>query len=134
MQTDSVGWSSLLIRVPLGLSFSVHGWGKLFGEGNPAGFATWLAKLGLEPASILAVLAGLSETFGGMLIIVGLFTRFAAATHIILLTVIIFAVHITQPIFGQGSFELQLFMLVMSVILLIQGGGKFSMDVLFNKK
>ncbi len=128
METDTSSWSSLLIRVPLGLSFTFHGWGKLFGEHNPEGFAGFLAKIGIEPSYLFAVLTGVTETFGGMLIIIGLFTRLAAASHVILMTVIIFAVHIKQPIFGQGSFELQLFMLMMSIILLIQGGGKFSMD------
>lgn len=134
METNTSNWSSLLIRVPLGLSFSFHGWGKLFGAHNPEGFAGFLSKVGIEPSYLFAVLTGITETFGGMFIIIGLFTRFVAASHVILMTVIILAVHIKQPIFGQGSFELQLFMLIMSVILLIQGGGKFSADALITRK
>ncbi len=134
METDTSGWSSLLLRVPLGLSFTFHGWGKLFSENGTEGFAGFLAKIGIEPSYLFAVLTGITETFGGMLIIVGLFTRFAAASHVILMTVIILKVHIQQPIFGQGSFELQLFMLIMSVILLIQGGGKYSVDAMISAK
>ncbi len=134
METDTSGWSSLLLRVPLGLSFTFHGWGKLFSENGTEGFAGFLAKIGIEPSYLFAVLTGITETFGGMLIIIGLLTRLAAASHVILMTVIIFAVHIKQPVFGQGSFELQLFMLVMSVILLIQGGGKFSADSMISAK
>lgn len=128
MKTHSSNWTALVIRVPLGLSFMTHGWGKLFGKGNPEGFAGFLHGLGLDPSYPLAVMAGLSETVGGLFIVLGLFTRLAAASHVILMSVIIVFVHISQPVFGQGSFELQLFMLMMSFILLMQGGGKLSLD------
>ncbi len=133
LATDSGDWGSLIMRVPLGLAFIAHGWGKLFGEGNPEGFAKWLSVLGAEPSDLLAVLTGVSEAFGGILIVMGLLVRFSAFSHVILMTTAIFLAHLKQPMFGQGSYELQILMLAASVMLLIQGGGKFSLDSIFSK-
>ncbi len=132
LYTDN-NWGSLLMRVPLGAAFIAHGWGKLFGEGNPDGFAGWLSTLGAEPSYLLAVLTGLSEAFGGMLLIIGLLVRFSAFTHVILMVTAIFLAHLNQPMFGQGSYELQILMLAASVMLLMQGGGKFSLDGMISK-
>jgi putative oxidoreductase len=59
-----------LMRVMVGFTFSQHGWQKFFGVlggfGGPGNTA--------DPASLMGI-AGILETFGGALIILGLFTR-----------------------------------------------------------
>jgi putative oxidoreductase len=57
-----------LIRIMAGFTFSLHGWQKFFGMFGGLG--------GHKPAllSMLGI-AGVLETFGGALIILGLFTR-----------------------------------------------------------
>jgi putative oxidoreductase len=134
LTTDSANWGALLMRVPLGLAFTAHGWGKLFKQGGIEGFAKWLSSLGAEPAYFLSLLAGLSEAIGGMLIVIGLLVRFTAFTHVILMITAISLAHLGQPLFGQGSFELQILMLAASFMLLIQGGGKWSLDNLIAKR
>ncbi|NQY65861.1 MAG: DoxX family protein [Alteromonadaceae bacterium] len=118
----------LLLRLILGVIFIGHGWGKLFSEGNPDGFAGWLGSMGLEPSYLLAVMAGLAETLGGLLIIIGLFTRLSAVNLVIVLIVAIGFVHLDAGLFGSGGYEFQLLLLVSSVFLLIQGPGKLSFD------
>ena len=84
--------------------------------------------LGPEVSFILVVFA---EFFCSLLIIAGLGTRFAAIPLIINFIVIIFVVHIHDPLSRN---ELPLFYLISFVSLLIIGGGKYSLDyLLFNK-
>ncbi|MBU2972493.1 DoxX family protein [Pseudoalteromonas sp. C2R02] len=124
----------LVIRLTLGVIFIGHGWGKLFGEGNPAGFAGWLGSMGLEPSYLLAVAAGLAETLGGALLIAGLFTRTAASSLVVVMLVAIGFVHLDAGMFGKGGYEFQLLLLAGVVSLLIQGAGKHSVDEIIYKK
>ena len=57
-----------ILRIVVGFTFSLHGWQKLFGLFGGIGGHR------LAPTSMLGV-AGLIETIGGALIILGLFTR-----------------------------------------------------------
>ncbi|SFC90250.1 DoxX family protein [Pseudoalteromonas denitrificans] len=123
-----------ILRLVLGIIFIGHGWGKLFGEGNPDGFAGWLASMGLEPSYLLAVAAGLSETLGGALLIVGLLTRAAAGSLVIVMLVAISFVHLDAGMFGKGGYEFQLLLMAGVMSLLIQGPGKYSLDEVINKK
>jgi len=124
----------LILRLTLGVIFIGHGWGKLFGEGNPAGFAGWLGSMGLEPSYLLAVAAGLAETLGGALLIAGLFTRAAASSLVVVMFVAIGFVHLDAGMFGKGGYEFQLLLLAGVVSLLIQGAGKYSVDEIIYKK
>ena len=124
----------LLLRLVIGIIFIGHGYGKLFADGNPGNFAAWLASLGLEPSYLLAVFTGLAETFGGLLIILGLLTRFAAASCIIVMTIAIAFVHIDNGMFGQGGYEFQLLLWVSCLFFIIQGTGKWSLDSLIRTK
>jgi len=124
----------VILRLVLGVIFIGHGWGKLFGEGNPAGFAGWLGSMGLEPSYLLAIAAGIAETLGGALLIVGLFTRVAASSLVIVMLVAIGFVHLDAGMFGKGGYEFQLLLLAGVVTLLIQGAGKLSVDEMIYKK
>ncbi len=127
-------YSMLILRVVMGIIFIGHGWGKLFGEGNPDGFAGWLASMGIEPSLILAICAGIAETLGGMLLIAGLFSRIAAASLVIVMLVAIGFVHFDAGMFGKGGYEFQLLLLAGVIGVLIQGAGKLSFDEMINKK
>jgi putative oxidoreductase len=124
----------LVLRLTLGVIFIGHGWGKLFAEGNPAGFAGWLGSMGLEPSYLLAVAAGLAETLGGALLIAGLFTRAAASSLVVVMLVAIGFVHLDAGMFGKGGYEFQILLLAGVVSLLIQGAGKYSVDEIIYKK
>jgi putative oxidoreductase len=62
-------------RVLLALMFIVAGFGKL---GNLEGTAGYIASGGLPMASVLAVIVGLLELLGGLVIAVGFQARWAA--------------------------------------------------------
>ncbi|MCF8607619.1 DoxX family membrane protein [Gordonia sp. HY442] len=85
----SVDLGLLILRVALGAVFVLHGLQKLTGWMNgpgPDGFADFLANasdpsLGFDSnaTKILSLVAGVSETAGGVLLILGLFTPIAGA-------------------------------------------------------
>ena len=74
-------WASLLLRVVLGLVFIMHGAQKLFGAfggGGISGTAGFLGQLGFPAAGFFAVILAIVEFFGGLFVLVGLFTRYAS--------------------------------------------------------
>jgi len=62
-------------RILLALMFVMSGFGKL---GDISGTAGYIASGGLPMASVLAVVVGLLELFGGLALIVGFQARWAA--------------------------------------------------------
>jgi putative oxidoreductase len=123
-------YSWLLIRVVAGGFLLVHGYNKLVGPGF-SGETAYMAKLGAEPAMIMAAFVMLIETIGAICIAIGLFTRFFAAAAVIEFLVIIAAVHGKNG-FGWtsagGGWEYPLFWLLALVAILIRGGGPLSVD------
>jgi putative oxidoreductase len=120
-----------LVRITSGLFLVPHGGQKLFGwfGGSIQGVAGGFAKLGLEPALPFAYLVGVTEFFGGLCIALGLFTRFWAACCAILLAVAVFKVHLGNGFFWtKGGFEYPLMWMLVSIAILIRGGGQYSLD------
>ena len=65
----------LLLRLVVGLLFAGHGAQKLFGwfgGGGPQGTAAFFASLGYRAPAAMALVAGLSELGGGLLLATGL--------------------------------------------------------------
>jgi uncharacterized membrane protein YphA (DoxX/SURF4 family) len=70
-----------LIRVSAGLFLALHGAQKLFGwfGGDRAAEIAAFSRLKLEPAQVFVVLTGTVELGAGILMMLGLLTRLAAA-------------------------------------------------------
>jgi putative oxidoreductase len=126
-----------LVRVIAGLLLVPHGAQKLFGwfggygvEATGQFFAT---KLGL-PAS-LALLAGLIEFFGGLLLAMGLGTRVVAGLVFGLMTVAVVQVHMPVGFFWtEGGYEYPLFWGIVALSYVIRGGGGYSVDALIGRE
>lgn len=120
----------LLLRLWLGAMMILHGYGKVFERMD--GFAEGVAKLGFPAPELFAWLAALSEFGGGILLIVGLFSRPASIFVFFTMFVAAFIRHFDDPF---GKKELALTYLVMAIVLAIAGPGKYSLDKkLFGKK
>ncbi len=121
-----------LIRFMAGLFLIPHGAQKLFGwfgGGGLEGTAGWFAKIGLEPAMPLAVLAGATEFFGGILIAIGLLTRPAAAAAFILLASAVFGYHMPNGFFVfNGGYEHAMLWGFLMLAIVFRGGGRLSVD------
>lgn len=125
-------WSSLTLRLPLGVIFAAHGAQKLFGAFGGYGLegtGQWMASIGLEPGYIMALMAGSAEFFGGLSLILGLFTRPAAFVLALTMIVAIFAVHINNGLFmSNNGYEFGLVLLAGSISLTLSGAGRLSAD------
>ncbi|GAC16625.1 DoxX family protein [Aliiglaciecola lipolytica] len=125
-------FAALALRIPVGIIFIAHGAQKLFGAFGGYGLegtGQFMASLGLEPGYLMAVLAGATEFFGGLLILFGLLTRPAAIVTAITMVVAILTVHIGNGLFmSNGGYEFGLALLAASVSLVISGAGKLSLD------
>ena len=119
-----------LVRIAVGFTFSLHGWQKLFGFAG-----------GFQPplGSLLGV-AGLMETFGGALIIAGLFTRPVAFLLSGEMAVGYFRTHAPQgpwPLMGgpnnpgANGGELAVFYSFFYLWLCAAGAGPWSLDRIF---
>jgi putative oxidoreductase len=76
--TSNAGFSTLALRIPVGIIFMAHGSQKLFawfGGYGLAGTGQFFESIGLAPGVAMAFLAGSAEFFGGLFIILGLLTR-----------------------------------------------------------
>lgn len=120
--------SLLLLRLVFG-GFMIlnHGWGKLMkfmGEG-PIKFGDPLG-VGTELSLSLAVFA---EVGCALLLVIGLFTRWATAPLIVTMLVAAFIVH------GDGPFKEMESALVFGtayIVLSLMGPGRYSLDALWN--
>jgi len=126
------GFGITVLRVLVGIIFAAHGSQKLFGlfgGGGLAGTAQYMESLGLHPGTLMALLSGGAEFFGGMALIVGLLVRPAAVVLIATLVVAIFSVHIHNGLFmANNGYEFALALLGGAVAVLLEGAGPASVD------
>ena len=127
--TLNIGW--LLFRVHVGLSIAIHaGWPKMNAISAPGWFTDQVAGIGFTFPSpeFWAATASWGEFVGGLLIAVGLFTRFAAVQLAFQFFVIAFLWYDSpEPI--TGMYFQQLFFWCY-VLVTFAGGGKYSLDKL----
>ena len=119
----------LLVRLVMGLAFLLHGWPKIQ---NPRG---WMDAMGGSSVpSFLQALAALAEFGGGIALILGLLTPIAAFGLVCQMLGAFLLVHLPQghPFVSQGgpSYELPLVYLVVAIVLIARGPGKWSLDAL----
>ena len=72
-------WLPVLVaRVSLGLFFAGSGYNKLFIPEKHTGLIELMAEIGMPLPEFMALFLGCVEFFGGILLMVGLFTTFIA--------------------------------------------------------
>lgn len=117
----------LILRLVTGVIFAMHGYQKFTGGvGKVAGF---LDSLGFPAATVFAVILIAAELLGGIALILGVFTRYAAKILAVVAVVALFTVHIGKGFFiGQGGYEFILLILAATISILITGPGKWALD------
>ncbi len=136
--SSDAGLAAFILRVPTGLILAAHGAQKLFGAFGGYGLegtGQWMASIGLEPGLLMAFLAGSAEFFGGLALALGLLTRPAALLTAFTMLIAIFSVHISNGLFmANNGYEYALTLMIVSVALMIQGAGAYSVDGLISGK
>ena len=115
----------LLLRVGLGIIFIFHGYPKLFTHTHDmmAGFQ----HMGFPP--FFVYIAGVIEFFGGIVLILGLFTRIAALLLACEMTIAVLKVHLPQgPITEVKNYEFPMVLAVACFALATIGAGMISLD------
>jgi putative oxidoreductase len=113
----------LLLRLALGIIFISHGYPKLT---HPGAMRGMFVAHGLP--GYFAEVAGALETFGGGLLIIGLFTRVAGLLLAIEMGIAIWKVHSGGGIMAVHNYEFPLALLVGSFALATVGAGRASAD------
>ncbi|WP_409478902.1 DoxX family protein [Pseudobdellovibrio sp. HCB154] len=111
----------LLVRILMGVALIMHGWGKIQ---TPF---SWMGPDAPVPG-ILQFLAALSEFGGGIALLLGLLTSLAMLGLFFTMAV---AVHMHAVIKGDpfvGGYELAALYLVLAIMFIITGPGKFALD------
>lgn len=123
----------LLLRVVLGLLLVGHGSQKLFGAFGGYGLegtGGFFASIGFRPGKPMALVAGLTEFVGGILVVLGLATPLAAAA-VIGTMIVAGSVHASKGLWGQnGGYELTLVYGAAAAVLALTGAGAYSVDAL----
>lgn len=117
----------LLMRLALGAIMVVHGYHKVFG--GLQHFAHMVGGMGIP--TWLGYVAAFTELLGGLLILVGFFTRPAAFAVCIELAVAIGKVHLHNGLLGspdRPGYEFPLAAAALAFALIFFGGGPISLD------
>jgi putative oxidoreductase len=118
----------LVLRLVLGAVMVGHGYGKVFGGLHK--HVELVASLGMP--GWLAYLSTAAEFLGGILLIVGLFTRVAALAVCIDMVVAILKVHLHNGLLGQNGYQFPLALAAIAFALIFSGPGPISLDWIFS--
>jgi putative oxidoreductase len=120
-----------VLRLVLAAVFIAHGAQKLFGiwgGGGLTGTAAFFGQLGLEPAYPLAVVAGVVEFGGGLMLLLGAYTQIASALLTLQMLVAIWTVHLGAGFFLPEGYEFNLTLIGGLICLMLTGAGAISID------
>ncbi|MFC5449443.1 DoxX family protein [Paenibacillus aestuarii] len=124
---------SIIMRVLMGAIFLSHGIAKLqMGLGN---VDAWFSSIGIP--GFLAYVVTMLELIGGILMIVGLFTRYVSALFVIMLIGAIATAKLSAGLLGNAQtpgYELELGYILISLYLVVANPPALSLDRLIMNK
>lgn len=122
-------WGALFLRLVLGCAMIYHGYSKVIPSAGHSIFSAMqhhthvVAVLGLP--YWLGYVSALTEFFGGILILLGFFTRFAAFMIAINMMVALITVDVHR---GYSASEYPLALLAIAIMLVFYGAGVLALD------
>lgn len=127
----------LIFRVALGFTFIMHGFQKAFLIG-PAAEGAAFAKMGIPAPELSAYFTIGAELIGGIMLVLGIGTRIAAAAIAIAMAGAYIFVHINDPFINDpqtgAGFEYVFVLGMAAIMFILTGGGKYSIDSFFARK
>ena len=118
----------LALRIALGIIFIAHGYPKLAHLRGGAQMQSFFVEHGLP--GYFVYIAGVIETFGGGLLLLGLFTRAAALLLAMEMCVAIWKVHSGHGYLAVHDYEFPLTLAAACFALATVGAGMISLDQL----
>jgi len=102
---------------------------------NIGSIKDWFASLGIPFPALNAYLSATTEITGVALLVLGLANRIISIPLIIVMIIAIVTVHWGNGFeAGNNGFEIPLYYILMLMVILINGAGKFSLDYFIRKK
>jgi len=120
-------WGMLPLRLVVGLVFVMHGGQKLFVM-KLAGVTAFFTSLGIPLAGLAAPVVTAVEVLGGLALILGAYTSWAALLLAVNMTVAILVVKLSGGFFAPGGVEFELTLLAAALSLAALGAGGYSWD------
>ncbi len=124
------GWGVTIVRISMGLIFAVHGYQKF--AGGLGGVSDFFAKLSIPLPGLLAPLIAVLELVGGILLVIGLASRWIGLLFAIEMIVTTFWVQI--PARGWNASELDRILLAGGILLFLTGAGRAAVDEVWLEK
>ena len=130
LETVHPGWGITAVRVMMAIILIVAGYQKLMGGiGGVAGF---FGSAGIPAPEIMAPFIVALELLGGILLLIGLGTRWLGLLYLAEFLVACFVV--VLPRFGWNAARLELMLLASGLMFFLAGGGKASVDELLARR
>jgi putative oxidoreductase len=121
----------VILRIGLGAILFPHGCQKLFGWFGGAGltrFSGIFENIGYKPGLFWVIVVALTEALGGILLILGLFTRPVALAVLIFMLNAIWVTSAKGFFWTAGGSEYSVLIGLVALYLLIRGSGGCSLD------
>jgi putative oxidoreductase len=120
-------WGVALLRMTVGAVFLAHGLQKLLVTGMPA-VAEFMRQVGIPMPMASAIVVTAAETVCGLALVLGLFTRWAAAPLAINMLVAMTVVHLPNGFFLPNGIEFTLVLLAACAAIGLAGPGALALD------
>jgi putative oxidoreductase len=117
----------LNVRIGLATVFMFHGAQKLFGWFGGHGLGGLIEAYG----AVIGTLVGIGEFFGGLGLLVGLLSRFSAASLIVIMGGAIVLVHGKNGFASSdGGIEYNFVLITMALAILVAGPGRIALGLI----
>lgn len=126
--TPVMDFAVAVMRVTIGVTLALHGYGKFFRGGRIPGTAGWFDSIGMKPGRFHALTAACSELGAGSLMALGLATPLAAAGFVGLMTVAAYTVHRGNFFIVANGWEYNMVLAVVATCIAGIGPLRYSLD------
>jgi putative oxidoreductase len=135
VKTVAPTWGITVVRVMMGIVLVVAAWEK-FSGGGLFGFIPAVTRFGFPAPQVFGVLVPFLEGIGGLLVLIGLGARWAAALFVIEFAVNAFVLKTTSPppFGGWDSMRIDLMMLASAIMLVLCGPGQLALETVLLRR
>ncbi len=129
--TPAASFGLLVLRIVVGAVFAAHGAQKIFEFTIPGTIGSF-SDMGVPLPEIAAPVVAFVEFIGGILLILGVFTRLVGLLLAVDMIVALIAVHLPAGLWvGEGGYEFVAVLGAAALALAFTGAGRLSVDGAF---